>query len=135
MRQNVPTGDVFLFTANGGELARIGETQSIFQDQFQIHDNNTAAILVMLDDETTPTDDNVIGNIRFQSDTDTTPDTIFTNIRALTGDVTNATSSGKMQIRVRDDNALTTYIVVDGELERTDFHRGIVTGKHLLIML
>ena len=53
--------------------------------------------------------------IVFQSDSDTTPNTDFADILVISRDVTHATRSGQIELRVADHSTPTPYLTIDGE--------------------
>ncbi len=91
--------------------------------RFVSQQTDAFAEIRMYDNQTTPADNTNIGQLRFFSDTDTVENTVFASFQAFTRDITNATSSGGFTIRVREDNANTTYIDVNGETELIQFLR------------
>ncbi|MHA2401570.1 MAG: beta strand repeat-containing protein, partial [Candidatus Kariarchaeaceae archaeon] len=84
-------------------------------------------------DQTTPTDNTVVGQYKFRSDTDTTAVVQYAEVRGSTGDVTNATSSGKLELRVRDDNLMRTYLIADGEAQNVVIEPDFVKGLEVAV--
>ena len=92
-------------------------TANIFTQDQKIDRTDTAATLLLYNDQATPTDNTVIGDLQYRSDRTTGADVVFAQIDALTRDVTDATSSGSLRVRIREDNAVAVYMEFSGELE------------------
>ena len=113
------SADIITFEAGGNDLVSIDGISgdiNLFRDT-TLKTTDIKTQLTLYDDVVTPTDDISTGQINFNADTDTTENVQYAIIRCGTRDVTNATSSGEMELRVREDDQPTTYLTLDGELE------------------
>ena len=100
-------------TAN---IAYINAANTFTEDQ-TITNTDDTVILRLFNNVPTPIDNDVIGLIQFQADTDLTSQQNFGQIRVETQDITDASASGIMHLRVMEDKAITSYIDLDGEAE------------------
>ena len=66
-----------------------------------------------------PADSTLLSTLQFQGKTDVTT-VQYATLALTTGDVTDASSSGILDIGVRDDNAIVVYIKLDGEGQTID---------------
>ena len=125
-RINLPNGssNAIGFENNAGtanlEIYANTSDQLVSTADIQITQVDSEAALILYDDQTTPADNTLIGEIDFNSDSDgagAVSGLQYGSIRVLTRDVTDATSSGEMRFFVRDDDVATIYMSLDGELE------------------
>jgi len=103
-----------LFIDSGNDVVNIGGTTSQTGDVLSIHGSGTntvarmyntnaggdGSIFIFQKDSSSPADQDVLGDIRFQGNDDGGTMTQFSRIRGVSADVTNGTEDGEMHFEV-----------------------------------
>jgi len=125
-----PVGIDGVFTFSASEIFTLSHKLNITGALSLTPAIDVSPLLELIQSVTTPTDNTEIANINYTSETDTTSDVIFAQIKGETADVTNATSSGKLLFYVRDTNSIVSpYMYLDGNLQKIFYNESVdITG-------
>ncbi len=107
MRFDMPTGDNYGWRVNSQEHFSVGSSLIRFT-------NPLSLTFDLFRDDATPTDADVISQIRFIEDDDGGAETVYAQIDGIADDVTNTTEDGSLDFQVISAGTLTTGIKIAG---------------------